>query len=148
MYCLQFIPTSLAQTIRATNPACALDRVFFAAPVATRDDVDRSIVTEVWVVAITGVLGQRYGLPTMCSLIPLVGGADAVSLDTRRVENELKASHWPWALSQMASRDHRQEDVKLPLTDGLHSVNLVVDGLHDASYQGVLAALVSANAQV
>jgi len=48
VYCLQFIPTSLAQTIRATNP--------------------------VWVVAITGVLGQRYGLPTMCSLIPLVGG--------------------------------------------------------------------------
>lgn len=48
VYGLQFIPTSLAQTIRATNP--------------------------VWVVAITGFLGQSYSLPVMCSLLPLVGG--------------------------------------------------------------------------
>eukprot|EP00437_Effrenium_voratum_P033773 CAMPEP_0181472312 /NCGR_PEP_ID=MMETSP1110-20121109/39536_1 /TAXON_ID=174948 /ORGANISM="Symbiodinium sp., Strain CCMP421" /LENGTH=368 /DNA_ID=CAMNT_0023597379 /DNA_START=75 /DNA_END=1179 /DNA_ORIENTATION=- len=48
VYSLQFIPTSLAQTIRATNP--------------------------VWVVLLTFALGARYGLLVLCSLLPLVGG--------------------------------------------------------------------------
>ena len=53
----------------------------FALQRATRDDW--SILPEVWVVAITGILGQSYSLPVMCSLLPLVGGAaEALSLDS------------------------------------------------------------------
>ncbi|CAE8663216.1 unnamed protein product, partial [Polarella glacialis] len=48
VYSLQFIPTALAQTIRATNP--------------------------VWVVGISTLLGQRFGGSVLMSLLPLVGG--------------------------------------------------------------------------